>query len=120
MSLNLYCTCKYCGLHNKLPERANTRFELQFRNGTIIPKQCTRCGSTTKHHINKIYARPNYRPLILSIVFSFILIFFTFRLGWLNVLLFVMPIIIWRFGDIKVSIFNKITIDDQVPIPIKS
>jgi len=120
MSLKLYCTCKYCGLHNKLLERANTRFELQFRKGNIIVQQCTRCGSTTEHHVNKIQARPNYRLLVFSIIFSLILVLFTYRLGWLNVLLFALPFIIWRFEDIKVSIFNKIMVDDHTAVPIKT
>ncbi|UAB80658.1 hypothetical protein INR76_11110 [Marixanthomonas sp. SCSIO 43207] len=108
MLLSYYCGS--CKKKNRLNYKVKDRFELQSQVGDYIGKNCDSCGIFEKKHINRLHAEPSRFIGLIALSIGIVLTLVVFKLGFIAVLTFTIPIWIYFDAYKNASDFNKIKI----------
>ncbi|WP_046755496.1 hypothetical protein [Kordia jejudonensis] len=113
MKLSYYCAATSCGKINYIKVNADNRYDLKDEIGKEFNERCKHCGKHTKKHINRLYAEPNSKIIWISILITIILSIAVFIASKKYVILLVygIPLIVWKTQIAKAKNFNKLMID---------
>lgn len=78
----LVINCPSCRKNFKIPERAKTRVDLEYKTGEYFKKICLNCAAEHEYHVNDVTAESDPVPaiyLLIAAVVVFLFFFFVWR-----------------------------------------
>lgn len=71
--MRLAFICKYCNEETQLNFVVGDRFRFLVKHGENYSCRCLKCEALNEIHVNRIYARTNKVLLIISLIFTFVM-----------------------------------------------
>jgi len=108
MFMKLFTICSSCKTPIKIKSIASSRPELEHELGEYFTVNCPSCANNSKKHVNDVTARENEYVITIGVIAGVLItICFFFMLGFLGLISFIIPILIWKSQSNAVHTFNK-------------
>ncbi len=112
--MSIYIDCKRCNERNTIRTNATNRSDLERDKGEVIQIRCKKCSTSKEYHVNEFQAQLNRNLILIAGAVGFLLTLLFWRFGFVAVISFTLPAIVYQVQYSSVRSFNNYKIKEIV------